>query len=63
MQERLRATLWCGAVTALLALLILVGSRRLDHFDAALVGYTFATLFAAVGITYLYSMWLQRPPI
>ena len=32
------------------------------HFDAALVGYTFASLFAAFGITYRYAMWLQRPP-
>jgi hypothetical protein len=48
--------------TAVLAVLIVVGSRRLAHFDAALVGYTFATLFAAFGITYRYAMWLQRPP-
>ena len=47
---------------ALLALLILIGSRNLDHFDAALVAYTFGTLFAAFGITYRYAMWLQRPP-
>src|SRR5262249_17952195 len=33
-----------------------------NHFDAALVGYTFATLFATFGITYRYAMWLQRPP-
>ncbi|TWU45855.1 hypothetical protein Q31b_10310 [Novipirellula aureliae] len=46
----------------ILAVLILIGSRNLSHFDAALVGYTFATLFAAFGITYRYSMWLQRPP-
>ena len=39
-----------------------VGSRNLQHFDAALVGYTFATLFATFGITYRYAMWLQRPP-
>jgi hypothetical protein len=26
------------------------------------VGYTFATLFAAFGITYRYARWLQRPP-
>jgi hypothetical protein len=45
-----------------LGALIVAGSRRLDHFDAALVGYTFATLFAAFGITYRYAMWLQRPP-
>jgi hypothetical protein len=34
----------------------------LNHFDAALVGYTFATLFATFGITYRYAMWLRRPP-
>jgi hypothetical protein len=45
-----------------LALLIIAGSRNLAHFDAALVGYTFATLFATFGITYRYAMWLQRPP-
>ncbi|HEY8746645.1 MAG TPA: hypothetical protein VIM11_01640 [Tepidisphaeraceae bacterium] len=48
--------------TAILGVLIVVGSRNLQHFDAALVGYTFATLFATFGITYRYSMWLQRPP-
>ena len=45
-----------------MTLLITVGSRNLAHFDAALVAYTFATLFAAFGITYRYAMWLQRPP-
>lgn len=49
-------------VAALLGVAIVVGSRNLAHFDAALVGYTFATLFAAFGITYRYSMWLSRPP-
>jgi hypothetical protein len=62
MDERVRATVWGAAVTGLLGLLIILGSRRLDHFDAALVGYTFATLFATFGIVYRYSMWLQRPP-
>jgi hypothetical protein len=50
------------ATTAILAGLIVLGSRRLSHFDAALVGYTFATLFSAFGITYRFAMWLQRPP-
>ena len=45
-----------------LAVLIVAGSRNLAYFDAALVGYTFATLFAAFAITYRYAMWLQRPP-
>lgn len=48
--------------TAGLAALIVLGSRNLQHFDAALIGYTFATLFATFGVTYRYSMWLQRPP-
>ena len=45
-----------------LAVLIFVGSRNLRNVDAALVGYTFACLFAVFGIAYRYSMWLQRPP-
>jgi hypothetical protein len=48
--------------TLVLGVLIVIGSRKLAHFDAALVGYTFATLFAVFGLTYRYSMWLQRPP-
>ena len=56
------ALAWGLLATALLGLLILLGSRNLNHFDAALVGYTFATLFATFGITYRYAMWLRRPP-
>jgi hypothetical protein len=61
-QEKLKAVLWAVAISAALAGLIVLGSRRLANFDAALVGYTFATLFAAFAITYRYAMWLQRPP-
>jgi hypothetical protein len=57
-----RAAAWATAFALVLAVLIIVGSRNLHHFDAALVGYTFATLFATWGITYRYAMWLQRPP-
>ena len=60
--ERVRAAAWGTLVTAALAAAIVVGSRNLQHFDAALVGYTFATLFAAFGISYRYAMWLSRPP-
>ena len=56
------AATWGIAFAGSLAALIVVGSRNLNHFDAALVGYTFATLFAAFAITYRYAMWLQRPP-
>ena len=61
-KARIVALLWGLLFTAGLAVLIVFGSRNLAHFDAALVGYTFATLFATFGITYRYSMWLQRPP-
>ena len=61
-KERIVALLWGVAFTAALAVLIVIGSRTLAHFDAALVGYTFAVLFATFAITYRYSMWLQRPP-
>jgi NNP family nitrate/nitrite transporter-like MFS transporter len=60
--ERVRAAAWAGLWTLALGAAIVVGSRRLEDFDAALVGYTFATLFATFGITYRYSMWLDRPP-
>jgi hypothetical protein len=59
--KRIAAT-WGLLAMTILGGLIVVGSRNLDHFDAALVGYTFATLFATFGITYRYAMWLRRPP-
>ena len=46
--DRVRAGAWAARLTLLLAAAIVVGSRNLAHFDAALVGYTFATLFAVV---------------
>ena len=60
--EKIKAGVSGVISTVILAGLIVVGSRNLNHFDAALVGYTFATLFATFGITYRYAMWLQRPP-
>lgn len=63
MQKEVKKSLFNSIiVTLLLGLSIWLGSRNLRHFDAALVGYTFATLFAAFAITYRYTMWLQRPP-
>ncbi|MBL8169613.1 MAG: MFS transporter, partial [Acidobacteria bacterium] len=61
-KEIIKASFIASLVTIFLALLIWLGSRNLAHFDAALVAYTFATLFATFGITYRYAMWLQRPP-
>jgi hypothetical protein len=61
-REQRKALLWGLFAAGLLGLAIFVGSRNLRHIDAALVGYTFACLFAAFGLGYRYSMWLQRPP-
>jgi ribosomal protein S27AE len=60
--ETIRSTAWATAISVVVAALVVVGSRNLAHFDAALVGYTFATLFAVFAISYRYAMWLQRPP-
>ena len=61
-RETAQALGWATVVTSILAVLVVVGSRNLTHFDAALIAYTFATLFAVGGITYRYALWLQRPP-
>jgi hypothetical protein len=61
-KERIVGAAWGTLFMAILAVLIVAGSRNLQHFDAALVGYTFAVLFATFAITYRYAMWLQRPP-
>jgi len=58
----LKAGGWAGALTTLLAILIVIGSRQLSRFDPPLVAYTFASLFAVFGITYRYAIWLRRPP-
>jgi hypothetical protein len=61
-REVVRCAAWGVLTTGILAILIVVGSRNTAHFDAALIAYTFATLFATFGVTYRYAMWLQRPP-
>jgi hypothetical protein len=57
-----RSIAWAIVATVITGALIVIGSRNLDHFDAALVAYTFSVLFAVFGITYRYAMWLRRPP-
>lgn len=61
-KEKIKAVIWAVLVTGILARLIALGSINFEHLDAALIGYTFATLFATFGITYRYALWLQRPP-
>lgn len=47
---------------ALLTLLIALGSRGFHWFDATLIGYAVATIFATAAVTYKYAFWLARPP-
>ena len=44
-----------------LTVLVIVGSRNLEHFDSALFGYTVATIVALGAIVFRYAIWLQRP--
>ncbi|HZR07821.1 MAG TPA: hypothetical protein VFA79_04510, partial [Myxococcales bacterium] len=60
--EVFRATVLGGLAAALVVVGIILGSRGLKDFDTALVPYAGATVFAAFGLGYRYSMWLQRPP-
>lgn len=57
-----RALLYGIATSAVLSVLVHIGSRRLLYFDAALMPYLFASLFALMGVVYRYTVWLDRPP-
>ncbi len=61
-REITKATITGLIASVTLLVLVLLGSRNLTHFDAALFAYLFATVFAVFGIAYRYTMWLQRPP-
>jgi hypothetical protein len=61
-KENVKASGYAFLFTGVLVALIVIGSRQLTHFDAALVAYTFAALFAVFGLVYRYAIWLQRPP-
>ncbi len=49
------------AASFLLTVLIIVGSRNLEHYDSALFGYTIASVVAFGAIVFRYAIWLQRP--
>jgi hypothetical protein len=59
---RRRARIATVVVTAILLVLIYVGSRGLKHFDSALIGYAVASVFAIAALTYRYTLWLGRVP-
>jgi hypothetical protein len=47
--------------SSILTILVLVGSRNLEHYDPALFGYTLASVVAFGAIVYRYTVWLRRP--
>ena len=60
--DRVRAGAWATLFTLVLIAAIVVGSRNLQNFDAALVIYTFSIIFATWGVVYHYNVWLDKPP-
>jgi hypothetical protein len=58
----IKALIIATGLSVVMILLVFLGSRNLQNFDAALITYLFGTLFAFFGIVYRYSVWLQRPP-
>lgn len=56
-----RPVLKALAASAVLTALIVLGSRNLEHYDAALFGYTVASVVAFGAIVFRYAVWLQRP--
>jgi hypothetical protein len=61
-EDSRHAMFWGLVCAAILIGAMYMGSRRFRDFDPALVSYAGATVFAAFGLGYRYSMWLRRPP-
>ncbi len=65
-RARPRSQVVAFTVAALLGVAVLAGiyfgSGRLTRFDTPLAAYAIATVFAAFGMGYRYTMWVQRPP-
>ncbi len=59
---RVRSIIYGIVAAAILTLLIALGSRGFHWFDATLIGYAVATIFATAAVTYKYTFWLARPP-
>lgn len=59
---RVRSILYGILAAIVLIVLIALGSRGFHWFDAALIGYAVATVFATAAVVYKYSFWLARPP-
>jgi hypothetical protein len=44
-----------------LTVLVIIGSRNLEHYDPALFGYTVASIVAFGAVVFRYALWLNRP--
>src|SRR5262245_48247646 len=58
---RQRPVLLGLAASAGLTALIILGCRKLEHYDPALFGYTVASVVAFGAMVFRYAVWLQRP--
>ncbi|MEV0094886.1 MFS transporter [Streptomyces sp. NPDC050738] len=56
-----KATLVGAAVSLLLVVAIVLGSRFLESFDSALLPYAVASVFLAFGVAYRYTVWISAP--
>ncbi|WP_443071373.1 MFS transporter [Streptomyces sp. NBC_01465] len=56
-----KATLVGVAVSLLLVVAIVLGSRFLENFDSALLPYAVASVFLAFGVAYRYTVWISAP--
>jgi hypothetical protein len=59
--QRTRAILFGVLAALVLVGLIALGSRGFHWFDAALIGYAVASVFAVTAVAYKYTFWLMRP--
>lgn len=58
-----RKAVLAGLVAAFLLIVgIYFGSGEMRYFDAALIIYASASVFAAFAIVYRYTVWLSKPP-
>src|SRR5579883_2656105 len=59
--QRMLAVIVGVIAAAILVILIALGSRGFQWFDASLIGYAVGTIFALAAVTYKYTFWLMRP--
>ena len=60
-RDKFTSVIYGLVASAGLTLLVIVGSRNLEHYDAALFGYTVASVVAFGAVVYRYALWLRRP--